>query len=42
MNENSQPIWIEFMFASLESGRTEEELSSNVQIKSGVVSHDGE
>ncbi|XP_042382554.1 uncharacterized protein LOC121975167 isoform X1 [Zingiber officinale] len=42
VNENSQPIWIEFMFASLESGRTEEELSSNVQIKSGVVSHDGE
>ncbi|XP_074579716.1 uncharacterized protein LOC141836182 isoform X2 [Curcuma longa] len=42
LNENSQPIWIQFMFESKESGRTEEESSSNVQIKSGVVSHDGE
>ncbi|WOL16364.1 hypothetical protein Cni_G25151 [Canna indica] len=42
LNENSQPIWTEFMLVSEESSKTEEESRLIIQIKSGVVSYDGE
>ncbi|URE04674.1 hypothetical protein MUK42_19652 [Musa troglodytarum] len=43
LNENSQPIWTEFMLTTEQSTRTEEaEPGMVVQIKSGVVSYDGE
>ncbi|GLT51038.1 hypothetical protein SLA2020_244850 [Shorea laevis] len=42
LNENSQPIWVEFMPAFFNQGTNEEaEQSLEIQIKSGVVSHDG-
>lgn len=43
LNEDSQPIWTEFMLTTEQSTRIEEaEPGMVIQIKSGVVSYDGE
>ena len=43
LNENSQPIWTEFMLLSDEKIHiAETEPSTILRIKSGLVSHDGE
>lgn len=43
LNENSQPIWTEFVLMSEQGTRTTEtEQSPVVQIEFGIISHDGE
>lgn len=41
LDENSQPIWVEFRPIFYHGTYEEPELSSEIQIKSGVVSNDG-
>lgn len=41
LNENSQPVWVEFMPVFYHGTYEEPELSSEIHIKSGVVSNDG-
>ncbi|GAV65055.1 LOW QUALITY PROTEIN: hypothetical protein CFOL_v3_08570 [Cephalotus follicularis] len=41
LSENSQPVWVEFTPALNQSTNKESDKSSLIQIKSGVVSHEG-